>query len=78
MVDLPESGTYTFSLTSNDGSALYIGGKQIVNNDGCHYSTEKEGSAYLEAGRQSLAVGYFHKYVRFTFLGFDWVNSLIC
>lgn len=29
-------GTHTFSLTSDDGSALYIGGTLAVNNDGTH------------------------------------------
>ncbi|MEO6434782.1 MAG: PA14 domain-containing protein, partial [Tepidisphaeraceae bacterium] len=33
-VNVPNSGTYTFYVTSDDGSKLWIGGQQVVNNDG--------------------------------------------
>ena len=33
MIDLPNNGTYTFYLFSDDGSKLFIDGNCIVNND---------------------------------------------
>lgn len=58
---VPVDGTWTFFLSSNDGSRLYIGGKAIVDNDGQHYSTEKQGRATLKAGVHPMTVLYFHR-----------------
>ena len=58
---VPQDGTWTFFLASNDGSRLYISGKAIVDNDGQHYSTEKQGRATLKAGIHPITVLYFHK-----------------
>lgn len=33
-ISVPQAGHYTFYLTSNDGSALYIHGTKVVDNDG--------------------------------------------
>ena len=35
-IAIPSAGTHTFSLKSDDGSALYLGGTLAVNNDGSH------------------------------------------
>ncbi|HEU4881542.1 MAG TPA: PA14 domain-containing protein, partial [Longimicrobium sp.] len=33
---LPQAGTYTFRLTSDDGSKLFIDGREVIDNDGVH------------------------------------------
>jgi beta-glucosidase len=47
----PASGPYEFTLTSDDGSRLYIDGKLIVDNWGDHASLAKHGTVSLKAGR---------------------------
>jgi beta-glucosidase len=31
-ITAPQTGTYTFAITSDDGSRLYINGQQLINN----------------------------------------------
>jgi hypothetical protein len=52
-------GRYDFKLLSDDGSVLYIDGKQIIDNDGQHGVLEKDGSAKLDAGVHRVRVSYF-------------------
>lgn len=59
-LDIEKDGEYTFYLQSDDGSILYVDGKQIVNNDGDHGVIEKEGSIELTAGRHELAIGFIN------------------
>ena len=61
-IDIKSSGTYTFYTNSDDGSKLYIDGKQIVNNDGRHGPEEKSGKVSLSAGKHSIRVTYFDKW----------------
>ncbi len=56
---IPKSGRYTFSITSDDGSRIYIGDKLLVNNDGLHGPREKSGTIDLPAGAHPLLVTYF-------------------
>lgn len=56
---LPTTGTYTFYLSSDDGSKLWVGGQQVVNNDGKHAAQEKIGSIILDAGWHQFKVSYF-------------------
>jgi len=44
---IPIEGEWTFFLGSNDGSALFIDGKQIINNDGTHYFLMAQGMIYI-------------------------------
>ncbi|KAI9094930.1 PA14 domain-containing protein [Phlyctochytrium arcticum] len=61
-VKIPHAGTWTFYLASNDGSALFVSGKKVINNDGTHYGLEKEGTLKIsEAGYYPITVGFFHK-----------------
>ncbi|HPF78268.1 MAG TPA: lectin-like protein, partial [Alphaproteobacteria bacterium] len=46
-------GTYTFRTSSDDGSALYLNGTQIVNNDGLH------GVVTVTSAGQALAAGTY-------------------
>jgi len=58
-VDIKEAGEYTFQTTSDDGSKLFIDGKEIVNNDGTHAMRAKSGTVNLKPGMVKIEVGYF-------------------
>ena len=60
---VPKDGKYTFFLESDDGSRLFIDGKQIIANGGRHHMTEKSGEAELTAGQHSVKVEYFENEV---------------
>jgi mono/diheme cytochrome c family protein len=60
-VNLPRDGEYKFQLASDDGSRLFIDGQQVVDNDGIHGKTVKEGTAKLKAGRHEVIVDYFEQ-----------------
>jgi hypothetical protein len=55
----PLSGMYTFTLASDDGSALYLAGAQAIDNDGLHGSVEKRSRVWLDAGSYPIEVRYF-------------------
>jgi alpha-L-fucosidase len=58
---LPETGLYTFYVSSDDGSRLYIGNQLVVDNDGLHGPTEAMGRMILEKGLHPLRVDYFQR-----------------
>jgi len=60
-VQIPTDGMYTFHLTSNDGSKLYIGSQEIIDNDGIHQAAGKTaaGTVALKAGFHPLTLTYF-------------------
>jgi predicted esterase len=62
-INIPTTGLYTFYLTSDAGSKLYIGGydetKLVVNHDGLHSATEKAGTRQLARGAYQFDVTYF-------------------
>ena len=54
------TGTYLFRLTSDDGSRLQIDDQVVVDHDGLHGDTAKEGSFTLTAGTEhDLRLDYF-------------------
>ena len=56
---IPQSDTYTFYTSSDDGSKLFINGDEIVNNDGVHSIQESSGTATLSQGFHKLEVLFF-------------------
>lgn len=58
-VNVPTDGNYTFYTNSDDGSKLYIGTTEVVNNDGGHPMIEKSGTIGLKAGTHALTVSFF-------------------
>ena len=50
---------YTFELSSDDGSQLYINGKLVVDNDGIHGTVSEQGSIKLERGFHPVEIRYF-------------------
>jgi alpha-L-fucosidase len=59
-VRILKEGVYSFFTDSDDGSALYIGGERVVDNDGPHGMTEKKGTIALSAGWHAIRVVYFN------------------
>ncbi|WP_250442803.1 family 16 glycoside hydrolase [Actinotalea sp. C106] len=55
----PADGEYTFRLTSDDGSRLLLDDQLVVDHDGLHEATAKEGVVSLAAGHHALLVEYF-------------------
>jgi beta-glucosidase len=56
----PKTGTYTFSLTSDDGSRLFINGQKVIDNWNYQAATTKTGTVQLTAGQPvSVEVDYF-------------------
>ncbi len=58
-IRIPKDGNYTFTLESDDGSRLFIDGKQIIDHNGLHAMEEKSGDAELKAGDHALKVEFF-------------------
>ena len=59
-IKVPAAGEYTFSLDSDDGSRLTLGGRTIVEYDGIHgVGSPRTATVNLEAGRVPFRVDYF-------------------
>ncbi len=56
---VPTAGTYTFRLTSDDGSELLIDDALVIDHDGLHGAEDKDGSVELTAGMHALRINYF-------------------
>jgi len=56
---IPKSTNYTFRLRSDDGSRLIIDGREIINHDGLHGSSARDGEIALQAGYHPFRVEYF-------------------
>jgi hypothetical protein len=56
---VPVEGIYAITVGSDDGSALWFGDEQVVNNDGHHVYTEVTGERALQAGYHRFTLGYF-------------------
>lgn len=58
ILSVATTGSYTFYLTSDDGSRLYIDGKLVVYNDYLQSATTRSASVTLEAGNHELEVRF--------------------
>ncbi len=58
-IKVPETAVYRFFLESFDGSALFVDGNKVIENDGVHYEIFEEGYAALEKGNHNIEVQYF-------------------
>ncbi|MCE1198208.1 MAG: GH92 family glycosyl hydrolase [Marinilabiliales bacterium] len=57
-IRIPSDGLYTFYLASNDGSYLYLDGKELIENDANHGTVEEPGEVALKAGYHAICVKY--------------------
>jgi len=58
-IRIPEDGAYTFYNKSNDGSILYLDGKEFINMDGGHPAHESFRTIALKKGTYRIAQKYF-------------------
>ncbi|MCK5457154.1 MAG: chitobiase/beta-hexosaminidase C-terminal domain-containing protein, partial [Melioribacteraceae bacterium] len=58
-IEINEGGSYTFYLSSNDGSKLFIDDKEIINFDGLHQSFFKTKKINLIKGNHKIKLEYF-------------------
>ncbi|HEX4000413.1 MAG TPA: PA14 domain-containing protein, partial [Pirellulales bacterium] len=59
MINIPTTGTYTFSTDSDDGSMLFIDGTTVVSNNNFQGETTQKGSITLTAGEHNIVIGYY-------------------
>lgn len=58
-ITVPADGKYTFYLSSNDGSVLYLDDHELINNDGAHSMIEQFASVSLYKGNHKIVLKYF-------------------
>lgn len=58
---VPADGTYTFRLTSDDGSRLTVDEREVIDHDGLHGAEPKDGAVQLTAGSHPFRVDYFER-----------------
>ena len=59
LVDVPWADNWTFHLTSDDGTELWIDGQSVVTNHGMHGMVERTGWMDLDAGLHDLRVEFY-------------------
>ena len=67
-IRIPKDGIYAFSTLSDDGSALWLNGERIVDNDGRHGHVERTSVVSLAAGHHAFRLGFFQ------WLGGKWLR----
>ncbi len=58
-IDIPKQGIWTFTLTSDDGSRLWIDEAPVIEHDGMHSPSSASGTLELDAGWHSIRVTMF-------------------
>ncbi|HEY0677479.1 MAG TPA: alpha-L-fucosidase [Chitinophagaceae bacterium] len=59
LIKIDKEGIYTFYISSDDGSKLFIDDIEIADNDGDHGTVEKSGKAFLKKGYHKIKVMYY-------------------
>ena len=67
-INIPSDGIYTFYVSSDDGSKLYIGDSMVVDNDGFHGGKDRTGNLIFKSGNAALGKGLQPVSIRY----FDW------
>ncbi|MFI4881424.1 MAG: S8 family serine peptidase [Phycisphaerales bacterium JB064] len=60
-ITVPQTGLYTLYTNSDDGSKLYLGDDEIINNDGLHPMVKVGTEVALQAGTHALRVEFFER-----------------
>ncbi|MGY0539332.1 family 16 glycoside hydrolase [Nocardioides sp. YJ-D4] len=58
-LNIATAGSYDFRLISDDGSRLVIDGEEVIDHDGLHGETAKDGTVTLSEGYHDLRVEHF-------------------
>ncbi len=56
---VPKDGAFTWRMESDDGSMLWIDGKEVIANDGVHATQSVQGDTDLKAGPHTMKVWFF-------------------
>ena len=56
---ISKPGRYHFTLESDDGSALFLDDRLVIDNDGIHPVQKKKGNTNLRTGLHKIRVAYF-------------------
>jgi outer membrane protein OmpA-like peptidoglycan-associated protein len=56
---ISKPGVYKFRITSDDGTRLYLDGKEVLENDGIHGPSTKQCSVDLTKGLHKMRLSYF-------------------
>ena len=59
LIDIPENGSWTLYLNSDDGSELWIDGQSVVQNYGSHGMREYSATINLTAGHHDFRIEFF-------------------
>jgi uncharacterized protein YegP (UPF0339 family) len=60
-VNITTAGSYTFRLTSDDGSRMSLDNTVLINNDGLHGATAVEGTVSLTTGYHGFKIEHFDR-----------------
>ena len=60
-IRIAKGGNYTFFLSSDDGSRLFIDGREVVENGGIHPTRERSVEIELNSGDHELRVEFFQE-----------------
>jgi alpha-L-fucosidase len=60
-IKIDKEGVYTFYLSSDDGSKMYLGDDLAIDHDGLHGSTVKNAAFALSPGLHSFRISFFEK-----------------
>lgn len=61
-MNIPKDGYYKFSISSDDGSIIWIDGGMVVNNDYSHGMTEESSVVQLLEGNHEVKIWYYQAY----------------
>ncbi len=59
LIDIPETGNWTFFINSDDGTELWINGDSLAQNYGMHGMRERSGSVNLSEGLHEFRIEFF-------------------
>lgn len=59
LINIPDSGNWTFYLTSDDGSELWLDGTSLVTNYGSHGMQERSGTRNISSGLHDFKIEFF-------------------
>ena len=59
LINIPDSGNWTFYLTSDDGSEMWLDGTSLVTNYGSHGMREMSGTRNVSAGLHDFKIEFF-------------------
>jgi hypothetical protein len=58
-IEIANAGRYSFGITSDDGSRLWINNQMVINNGGYHDALKKTASLHLAPGHHSIVADFF-------------------